>query len=66
MKHMAVDIQRETEALESERTVLSAAIATGESEISKQRYYATGAESRKINYLRKLMLKEKVCCMVHY
>jgi hypothetical protein len=60
MKHNAVDTQRETEALETERTTLSSAIATGENEISKQRYYATCAESRKLNYMRKLMTKEKV------
>ena len=59
MKHFAVDVQRESEALESERTTLSLAISTAENDISKQRYYAAGAESRKQNYHRKLMKKER-------
>lgn len=59
MKHMAVDIQRETEALEVERSTLGCAIAEAENEIAKQRYYATSAESRKQNFHRRLMKKEQ-------
>jgi hypothetical protein len=56
---MAVDIQRETEALEEERSTLGCAIAEAENEIGKQRYYSKSAESRKENYHRRLMTKEQ-------
>jgi len=59
IRHMAIDIQREAEALEVERSTLGCAIAEANNEIGKQRYYATSGEARLENYQRKMMLKEK-------
>lgn len=55
---MAIDMQREVEALESERSLLGTGVAEAENELSKQRYYATMAESRRQNYNRRLQQTE--------
>lgn len=58
IRKMVIDMQREVEALESERSLLGCGIAEAENELAKQRYYSIQAESRRKNYSRRLQESE--------
>lgn len=58
MKNLAYDMQRMVEALVAERIVLKKTVAAINSEMGKQLYYTTTAESRKEVFSRKMMSKE--------